>query len=42
MQVGVDCGPCRLPIKNMKGIIYEDFIKEIESIGVLKPVKSGV
>jgi N-acetylneuraminate lyase len=42
MQVGVDCGPCRLPLKNMNRTNYENFVHEIESIGVLKPEKSGV
>ncbi|SHJ79634.1 N-acetylneuraminate lyase [Tangfeifania diversioriginum] len=41
-QAGVDCGPNRLPIKNLQGINYENFTKEIESLGVLKPEKSGV
>ena len=41
-QVGVDCGPCRLPIKNLQGKNYKKFINEIESLGVLKPEKSGV
>lgn len=39
--VGVDCGPCRLPLKNLNQINYKNFIDEIESIGVLKPAKSG-
>lgn len=41
-QVGVDCGPCRLPLKNLKEPDYKNFTMEIESIGVLKPAKSGV
>lgn len=41
-QVGVDCGPCRLPLKNLKESDYKNFTMEIESIGVLKPAKSGV
>jgi N-acetylneuraminate lyase len=41
-QVGVDCGPCRLPMKNLQGKNYKNFVNEIESIGVLKPEKSGV
>lgn len=41
-HVGVDCGPCRLPIINQNGISYKNFVNEIESIGVLKPEKSGV
>jgi N-acetylneuraminate lyase len=40
-QTGVDCGPCRLPMKNMKENEYKNFVNEIERIGVLKPVKSG-
>lgn len=40
-HVGLDCGPCRLPIINQNGINYENFVNEIESIGVLKPEKSG-
>jgi N-acetylneuraminate lyase len=41
-QTGVDCGPCRLPMKNIKESEYENFVNEIESIGVLNPEKSGV
>lgn len=33
-QIGVDCGPCRLPMKNMKESEYENFINEIESTGL--------
>ena len=40
-QVGVDCGPCRLPLKNLKEPDYKNFTMEIDSIGVLKPAKSG-
>ncbi len=40
-QAGVDCGPCRLPIKNLQEKNYKNFVNEIESIGVLKPEKSG-
>jgi hypothetical protein len=40
-QVGVDWGPCRLPIKNLNGMNYKNFVKEMESLGVLKPEKSG-
>ena len=41
-QLGVDCGPCRLPLKNLNQTNYQNFIDEIESLGVLKPEKSGV
>jgi N-acetylneuraminate lyase len=41
-HVGVDCGPCRLPIINQDGVNYKNFVNEIESIGVLEPEKSGV
>jgi len=41
-QSGVDCGPCRLPLKNLNHTNYKNFTMEIESIGVLKPEKSGV
>lgn len=40
-QVGVDCGPCRLPLKNLRETRYENFTNEIDSLGVLEPVKSG-
>lgn len=40
-QVGVDCGPCRLPLKNLKEPNFKNFTLEIDSIGVLKPAKSG-
>jgi N-acetylneuraminate lyase len=40
-QVGVDCGPCRLPLKNLKEPNFKNFAMEIESIGVLKPAESG-
>ena len=40
-QAGVDCGPCRLPLQNLKEPNYKNFTMEIESIGVLNPVKSG-
>lgn len=33
--VGVDCGPCRLPLRNVNEIYYNNFVNEIESIGVL-------
>jgi N-acetylneuraminate lyase len=39
--VGVDCGSCRLPLKNLNQTNYKNFLDEIESIGVLKPAKSG-
>jgi N-acetylneuraminate lyase len=41
-HVGVDCGPCRLPIINQNGINYKNLTNEIECIGVLKPERSGV
>ncbi|MFW5781351.1 MAG: dihydrodipicolinate synthase family protein [Bacteroidota bacterium] len=41
-QAGVDCGPSRLPIKNLNGMNYKNFVKEMESLDVFKPEKSGV
>jgi len=38
---GVDCGPCRLPVKNVTGDSYTRFIKEIAQTGILSPVKQG-
>jgi N-acetylneuraminate lyase len=41
-NVGVDCGPCRLPLKNMDQANYNLFVNEIQNLGVLKPQKTGV
>jgi N-acetylneuraminate lyase len=41
-HVGVDCGPCRLPLKNMDQANYNLFVNEIQNLGVLKPQKTGV
>jgi N-acetylneuraminate lyase len=35
--VGVNCGPCRLPIKNLNGMNYNNFVKEMENLSVFKP-----
>jgi N-acetylneuraminate lyase len=40
-QVSVDCGPCRLPLINLNGMNYENFVKEMESLNVFKPGKAG-
>jgi N-acetylneuraminate lyase len=31
-ETGIDCGPCRLPLKNVAGKKYENFISELESL----------
>ncbi len=33
-SVGIDCGECRMPIKNMDTKEYEAFVKEIENTGI--------
>lgn len=35
--VGVNCGPCRLPVKNMDRMNYDDLLKKMEHFEVLKP-----
>jgi N-acetylneuraminate lyase len=35
-HVGLDCGPCRLPLKNVNGVNYNNLINEIEDLGILK------
>lgn len=41
-QTGIDCGPCRLPLKNINVNSYENLKNEIETLGVLKLEKSDV
>jgi N-acetylneuraminate lyase len=39
--VGLDCGPCRLPVKNVNDLSYKSFVKEIENQHILLPRESG-
>lgn len=32
---GLDCGPCRMPLKNLRDMSYKNFVKEIEIQNVL-------
>jgi N-acetylneuraminate lyase len=34
-QAGIDCGPCRPPIRNVKEILHESFVQEMEQLNVL-------
>lgn len=35
-QTGIDCGPCRLPLKNLTESNYENLVNKIEKLNVLE------